>query len=170
VEKIVKTYRLELIKTKIAEPAPTVTSSEEAAKRYRYLEKYDREHLIRLDLDNRNRIIGEETVSIGTADAAIVSPRELFKGALLNNAVRIIMIHNHPSGSAEPSSEDEKIETALQKAGELLAIPVLDFLIIGENGWYWSSADGKLKIKNSELVETISAMFSMPGGEIHDRT
>jgi len=80
------------------------------------------------------------------------------------------MIHNHPSGSAEPSSEDEKIETALQKAGELLAIPVLDFLIIGENGWYWSSADGKQKIKNREVVETISAMSPMTGGETHDRT
>jgi len=170
VAKIVKTYRLELVKTKIAEPAPAVNSSEEVAKRYGYLEKYDREHLIRLDLDNRNRIIGEETVAIGTAEAAILTPRELFKGALLNNAVRIILVHNHPSGSSEPSVEDGRIEDLLKEAGDLLAIPVVDFLIIGENGWYWSSVDGEKKHSNGEVGNTIANVFSTSGGENHDRT
>jgi len=157
---IVKSYRLELIKTKIAEPAPPANSSKEVAKRYRSLEKYDREHLVRLDLDNRNRIIGEETISIGTAEMALVSPRELFKGALLNNAVRIILIHNHPSGSAEPSFEDKKIENALRDAGEILGIQVMDFVIIGEDGWYWSSGEGIQRLRDlspeDEHTETIS--------------
>jgi len=162
---IVKSCRLELIKTKIAEPAPPVNSSNEVAKRYRSLEKYDREHLVRLDLDNRNRIIGEETISIGTAEMAIVSPRELFKGALLNNAVRIILIHNHPSGSAEPSFEDRKIEEALRDAGEILGIQVMDFVIIGEDGWYWSSADdGRQQLGDSMEDGPIDPVFAR-GGE-----
>ena len=162
---MLKTYRLELIKTKIAEPAPPVDCSREAARRYRHLEKYDREHLVRLDLDNRNRLIGEETVAIGTADMAILSPREIFKGALLNNATRIILIHNHPSGSAEPSNEDERIENALSDAGELLAIPVVDFLIIGENGWYWSSVDGKQQLEDSGIKDGSTEMTTGHGGD-----
>jgi len=162
---MLKTYRLELIKTKIAEPAPSVDCSREAAKRYRYLEKYDREHLVRLDLDNRNRLIGEETVAIGTADMAILSPREIFKGALLNNATRIILIHNHPSGSAEPSYEDEQIENALREAGELLAIPVIDFLIIGESGGYWSSVDGRQWLEGPSPEGGLAVPESARGGE-----
>lgn len=162
---MLKTYRLELIKTKIAEPAPPVDCSREAAKRYKYLEKYDREHLVRLDLDNRNRLIGEETVAIGTADMAVLSPREIFKGALLNNATRIILIHNHPSGSAEPSCEDEQIENALREAGELLAIPVIDFLIIGENEWYWSSVDGKQQLENPGTKGALSRMTTGQGSD-----
>jgi len=154
-----------LIKTKIAEPALPMNSSREVAKRYRDLEKYDREHLIRLDLDNRNRLIGEETISIGTAEMAIVSPRELFKGALLNNAVRIILVHNHPSGSAEPSVEDRKIEDVLRDAGEILGIPVMDFLIIGEDGWYWSSADGRQQLNGPNMGDKLTAQVTAREGE-----
>jgi DNA repair protein RadC len=140
--KAVKAYRLELIRTKIAEPAPTVCSAADVARRYAHLEKYDREHLVRLDLDNQNRLIGEETVSIGTADASLVSVREVFKGALLNGAVRIIVLHQHPGGNPEPSAEDRVVEKKLVDAGEILGVPVMDFLIIGENGRFWCRQDG----------------------------
>jgi len=72
----------------------------------------------------------------------LVSPREVFKGAILNNATRIILVHNHPSGQAEPSAEDEEINEVLREAGKLLAIPVIDFVIIGESGRYWSAVGG----------------------------
>ena len=140
--KITNAYRLEVVRTRIAEPAPQVDSASEVARRYAYLEKYDRERLIRLDLDNGSRVVGEETVSIGTASASLVSPREVFKGALLNGATRIMILHNHPSGDPMPSSEDKVVEEKLREAGELLAIPMVDFLIIGEKGWYWSSKHG----------------------------
>ncbi len=131
-------YRLEVVRTKIAEPSAALDSPSEVAKRYRHLERYDRERLVRLDLDNRNRVIGEEAVSIGTADAAIMGPREVFRGTILNGASRIILVHNHPAGNPEPSSEDMVVWEKLVEAGELLAVPVVDFVIIGKGGRYRS--------------------------------
>ena len=119
-----------------------VNSSEETAKRYAHLEKYDRERLIRVDLDSQNRVVGEEVVAIGTVNSTLVSPREVFKGAILNNAIRIIVVHNHPSGRVAPSAEDEEINEVLSESGKLLGIPVIDFVIIGERGHYWSSGSG----------------------------
>jgi DNA repair protein RadC len=115
-----------------------MNSPDAIARHYRHLEKYDREHMIRLDLDNQNRLIGEETVSIGTADTAIISPREIFRGALLSGATRIILLHNHPSGNPSPSKEDISIKSKLAKAGEMIDILLLDFIVIGENGTYES--------------------------------
>lgn len=135
---IVRAYRLEVVRTRIAEPGPAVNSPDVVAKRYAHLERFDRERLIRLDLDNQNRLIGEETVSIGTADAAIMSPREVFRGALLSGATRIIVLHNHPGGDPAPSKEDHVVAEKLRQAGGLLDIPMLDFVIIGENGQYRS--------------------------------
>lgn len=133
-----RTYKLEVVRTKIAEPAPPVSSSADVARRYASLQKYDREHLIRLDLDNRNRIIGEETISIGTANAALVVPGQVFRGAPLSGAVRCIIVHNHPSGDPQPSDEDRQVHAKLTEAGEILGIPVMDFLVIGEDGQFWS--------------------------------
>ena len=146
---MVSTYRLEVVRTKLGEPPATVNSSEETARRYAYLERYDRERLIRVDLDGQNRVVGEEIVSIGTATAALVSPREVFKGAILSNAVRVIVIHNHPSGNCGPSGEDHEINEKLREAGELLGIPVIDFVIVGEDGQYWSSGSGEGKVEPS---------------------
>ena len=131
-------YRLEVIRTKTAEPSTPLTSPSVVAERYAHLERYDRERLIRLDLDNQHRVIGEEVVSIGTAEAAIMSPREVFRGAILNGASRIIIVHNHPGGNPEPSREDLEVREKLVEAGELLAVPVVDFVIIGEGGRYRS--------------------------------
>ena len=115
-----------------------MTSPSVVAKRYAHLERYDRERLIRLDLDNQNRVIGEEVVSIGIAEGAMVSPREIFRGAILNGASRIIIVHNHPSGDPEPSGDDFEVKETLTEAGKLLAVPVVDFVIIGEGGRYRS--------------------------------
>jgi DNA repair protein RadC len=133
-------YRLEVVRTKIAEPTATMHSPGVVGRRYAYLQKFDRERVIRLDLDNKNRVIGEETVAIGIGEAATMSPREVFRGALLNGATRVIVLHNHPSGDPAPSAEDRKIARTLRAAGRLLAIRVLDFVIIGEDGRYWSAS------------------------------
>ncbi len=134
-------YRLEVIRTKIAEPSEPLSSAAAVARQFAHLEKYDRERLVRVDLDNQNRVIGEEVVAIGTADSAIMSPREIFRGAILNGASRIIIVHNHPSGNVEPSREDLDVKGKLEAAGELLAMPMVDFVIIGEGGRYWSTSD-----------------------------
>lgn len=92
----------------------------------------DREHLIAIFLDTQNRFLGLHTVSIGTLDYSVVHPREVFKAAILSNASSLVLAHNHPSGESAPSEEDVRITLELQKAGELLDIPLMDHIVVGE--------------------------------------
>ena len=94
----------------------------------------DREVFLSVMLTARNHLIGVETVSIGSVNAAMLSPGEVFKGALLANAVSIILCHNHPSGDLSPSEEDIKITKRLIEVGELLGVKVLDHLIVSDQG------------------------------------
>jgi len=95
----------------------------------------DREIFLSVMLTSRNHLIGVETISIGSVNAAVLSPREVFKGALLANAVSIILCHNHPSGDLSPSEEDIKITKRLIEVGELLGVKVLDHLIVSDQGY-----------------------------------
>ena len=94
----------------------------------------DREVFLSVMLTAKNHLIGVETVSIGSVNAAMLSPGEVFKGALLANAVSIILCHNHPSGDLSPSEEDIKITKRLIEVGELLGVKVLDHLIVSDQG------------------------------------
>jgi len=93
------------------------------------------EHFYVLMLDTKNNIIGEQLVSKGILDASIVHPREIFKPAIKNSASKIILVHNHPSGDATPSREDEEMTERLMKGGEELGINVLDHIVIGREEW-----------------------------------
>ena len=95
----------------------------------------DREMLLSIMLTVKNDLIGVETVSIGSVTASTTTPREIFKSAILANAVSIVICHNHPSGELEPSPEDIKLTKQLIHAGELLGIKVLDHLIISNQGY-----------------------------------
>ena len=106
--------------------------------------RLDREHFWRIDLDARNQIIGYETVSIGTLSASLVHPREVFVGALLAKAAGCIVSHNHPTGDPAPSPEDRETTRRLVKAGELLGVPVLDHIIIGDDRYYSFKESGLL--------------------------
>ncbi|MDP3987194.1 MAG: DNA repair protein RadC [Nanoarchaeota archaeon] len=90
-----------------------------------------------LMLNTGNFIIGEELVSKGVLDAAILHPREVFRPAIRNSAKKLILVHNHPSGNADPSREDIEITKRLIETGEGLDIKVVDHVIIGSEGW-WS--------------------------------
>ena len=89
-----------------------------------------REHFLAIFLDGRHRPIGFQIVSVGTATASLIHPREVFQPAIGIGAVAIIVAHNHPSTDPSPSSEDRKITERLVKAGELLGIRVLDHLVV----------------------------------------
>lgn len=104
----------------------------------RYLEHEDREHFVILMLDVKNRLIGLHTVSIGTLNAALVSPREVFKAAILANAASVVLGHNHPSGDPTPSPEDHEVTERLRKAGAMLDIDVLDHVVVGDRGRFTS--------------------------------
>lgn len=84
-------------------------------------------------LDTKNQILAIENISIGTLNASIVHPRDVFKIAIKRNANSIILIHNHPSGDPNPSNEDISITNRLIDAGNLIGIKVLDHIIIGDN-------------------------------------
>ena len=98
------------------------------------------EHFIVLMLDTKNNILGEETVFKGTLDASIVHPREIFKTAIKNSASKIILIHNHPSGNPEPSSDDNFVSNKLQGVGNLINLNIVDQIIIGKDK-YWSQKE-----------------------------
>lgn len=106
--------------------------------------RLDREHLWRIDLDTRSRVLGFEVVSIGTLSASLVHPREIMKGALLANAAGIILAHNHPSGDCSPSPEDRDATQRVRRACELMGVPLIDHLVIGGGKFYSFKSAGLL--------------------------
>lgn len=91
------------------------------------------EHFIAFYLDTQNRLIESRTIAIGTLDAALVHPREVFEPAIAFHAASIIVAHNHPSGSVEPSSEDREITKRLIETGKILSIEIRDHIIISKS-------------------------------------
>lgn len=128
-------WRLQLVRdpNSPASSRAQVTCDGDAARLLRPgLEVLDREHFVVMLLDTKHRVIGFNTVAIGTIDGAVVSPRETFKPALLANATAIIMAHNHPSGDPTPSPEDVAVTRNIVEAGRILGVEVLDHIIVGE--------------------------------------
>ena len=95
----------------------------------------DREMLLSIMLTVKNDLIGVETVSLGSVTASTTTPRDIFKSAILANAVAIIVCHNHPSGELIPSKNDIEITKQLIAAGDILGIKVLDHLIVSNQGY-----------------------------------
>lgn len=93
---------------------------------------YDREFFVVLNLNTKNQVIAEDTVSIGSLNASLVHPRELFKNAIKRSAAALILVHNHPSGDPSPSREDIDVTRRLAEAGKLLGIEILDHVVIGD--------------------------------------
>ena len=94
-----------------------------------------KEHFKLILLDTRNKIIGISTISIGTLNASLVHPREIFKEAIIHNSASVVLAHNHPSGDPEPSEEDLTITKRLVDSGKILGIEVIDHIIIGKTNF-----------------------------------
>lgn len=97
---------------------------------------FHKEYFMVASLDNRNKIINIDVVSIGTLNSSLIHPRETFEVAIKNHAGKIIICHNHPSGELTPSEDDLIITNSLIKAGKLLQIEVADHLIITKNSYF----------------------------------
>lgn len=93
----------------------------------------NQEHFIVLFLNTKNRLIGKETMSIGSLNATVVHPREVYRAAISRSAASIICAHNHPSGDPQPSREDVLLTRRLSEAGQLIGIDLLDHIVIGEH-------------------------------------
>lgn len=98
------------------------------------LKRAQREVFVVLLLNARHEMMRRVTVSVGSLNASIVHPREVFKPAVLASAASIVLVHGHPSGDPEPSEEDLAITRRLVEAGEILGISVLDHVIVARRG------------------------------------
>lgn len=85
-------------------------------------------------LDTKNQLIATHQISVGTLDASLVHPREVYRPAVKDSAAAILLVHNHPSGDPTPSSEDRAVTDRLEAAGVMLGIEVLDHIILGSQG------------------------------------
>ncbi len=103
------------------------------------------------DLNTRNRLIDKRLVSLGIADASLIHPREVYRGAIVNNASAVILVHNHPSGDTQPSAEDLRITRQLVEAGKIININVLDHVIIGRP--QRDGDPGFLSMRESGLID-----------------
>lgn len=112
------------------ETLPVIRSTKDVIAQVGYLRNKIREHLIVIFLNARNEMLFRKHVFIGTLNANLVHPREIFAEALRQNAASIILVHNHPSGDPEPSKADLEITKRLTEAGKIMGIDVLGHIII----------------------------------------
>ncbi len=103
-----------------------------------------KEHFLVLVLNARRQLVKMETVSVGTLSASLVHPREVFSAAIKAGGAAVVCIHNHPSGDTSPSAEDREATRRLQRAGELLGIPLADHVIVSESSFFSFRESGLL--------------------------
>lgn len=114
---------------------PVIKKAQDAVAQLQELRSARKEHFVVLYLNARNQLVRKETISIGTLNASLVHPREVFKPAIDHLAASIVAAHNHPSGDAEPSGNDLELTQRLRDAGRLLGVELLDHLIITHNSF-----------------------------------
>lgn len=93
-----------------------------------------KEHFHALYVDTRRQLIAQETISVGTLDASLVHPREVFRPAFVHSASAVLVAHNHPSGDPEPSADDLALTRRLDQAARLLGFTLLDHLVVAKRG------------------------------------
>lgn len=112
-----------------------INSAQEAVEQCEELKTKEKEHLVGLYLNTRNKLLGKVLLSIGNLDSSIVDPKEIYKHALRLNAYGVILLHNHPSGEPTPSNEDIDITKIIEKAGAILNVRLIDHIVVGENSF-----------------------------------
>ncbi len=105
---------------------------------------YHKEHIICLYLNSRKDLIKAELISIGTLTSVLIHPREIFRPALVNRANSIVLLHNHPSGSPNPTKKDIAITRKLEEGGEILDIELVDHVIFTDKKNYFSFCEEHL--------------------------
>ncbi len=133
-----------LVRTKIDGPVNSVEKVASVLQiwlRRRCKTDRDKEHFWSIGLDTKLVVKYVEVVTIGTLDASLVHPREVFRFAIMQGAASLIIGHNHPSGDIQPSIQDRAVTRSLANAGKVLGVPLHDHLIIGMNGKRFSFAE-----------------------------
>ncbi len=109
---------------------PKIEKPEDVLAQVTYLRDKKKEYFVALYLNARNQLIHKETISIGSLNASLVHPREVFQPAIVLSAASIILVHNHPSGDCQPSEDDLELTKKLIQAGEIIGIEILDHLVL----------------------------------------
>ncbi|WP_019914340.1 JAB domain-containing protein [Paenibacillus sp. HW567] len=126
-------------KTSLLYPQRIIRKPDDAAKLFRqFMENWDREVFCIMTLDTKNQPNAFQIISVGTLNASLVHPREVFKVCMLTNAASLMCFHNHPSGDPTPSQEDLIVNDRLCQSGRLLGVELLDHIIIGSDGSFVS--------------------------------
>jgi len=112
-----------------------VTRPEDILPLVAYLKEKRQEHFICLTLNGAGEVLGNRVITVGLLNHSLVHPREVFADAITDRAASIICVHNHPSGSLEPSSQDIAITNQLRDAGSLVGIQLIDHIIVSKNGF-----------------------------------
>lgn len=145
-KKKINIVSIQMVKEKVMwYPERKISSPENAAKIMReFVGSSDREVFVVLSLNTKNEPTHIEKVSVGSLNASIIHPREVFKSAILSNAANIILGHNHPSGRPQPSYEDIEATKRLYEVGKLIGIDVLDHIIFTDDSFYSLKESGHL--------------------------
>lgn len=124
----------------------TITSPEEAAEfAASFFNDSDKEMIYVCTLNGRNEPVAMEMVAKGGVNWCLADISQVYKTAILSNGVSIICFHNHPSGNPEPSRDDRLFTEKIETAGKYLSIPLRDYIILGENGTFYSFSENEME-------------------------
>jgi len=124
-----------------AQQGPAISSPQVVADLCCDMQEMEREMMICIMVNQKNRIIDTRVIGIGSTNSCIVTPRDVYRLALLTGAQAILLVHNHPSGDPTPSGEDRALTKRIKEAGDLLGVKLLDHVIMARDGYYSISSD-----------------------------
>jgi len=135
---------MELGRRVFLKDSTSIQSSKDTALLCKDMENLLQEHFVVITVDGANCVIAKRTVFIGTLNQSLVHPREIFADAISDRAAGVILVHNHPSGSFEPSTEDILMTRRLKEVGSIVGIGVIDHVIVATKGHYSFHGNGTL--------------------------
>jgi len=115
---------------------PIISTPKDVVAQLTELRQNKKEHFVVLYLNARNQLVHKETISVGTLNANLVHPREVFEPALKHSAANITVAHNHPSGDPKPSEDDIEVTKRLEEAGKMMGVELLDHVIVAKNSHF----------------------------------
>jgi len=138
-----KELKIQYVETNVKNPLKgQVEKPADVYKLFKDMENSDKEKIVGVYLTSRMAINSFEIVSIGAIERSFIMPKEIFKGALLTNSPRFIVLHNHPSGDPEPGKEDIKLIRKIEQQSEIMDIMMIDFIVVGhQNFWSWKAQE-----------------------------
>jgi DNA repair protein RadC len=148
-KKLMRYTKTQLIDMLVKENAVAVTTPKDALvpilDALENIKMKDVEHFVCVTLNGNHKLVGTHIVSQGTVNSTLVHPRDVFRAAIMDNAAAIIIAHNHPSGSLEPSANDKDVTRRMKQAGDILGIQVLDHLIVSPSAQgYFSFLENRI--------------------------